>query len=300
MKRKITWGSMILLLSLSVFFAISAGAEKKEKVKVKLPKQPEIWEIYKSLDKKEHKKDLLSIQKAQEKLNPSDEKAYRIFPGFSGPYALELIDGDKIKVIDDSIHVLEQETWATMGLVRNETTKVVGEITIVAKLRDKEGKLLEKVEGTTLVNNVRPGEPAPFRLESMVLSDEVASIDWFTTYNGKPFHSSRELNITPSWELPFGVEQIGQYKRMDAPYPYAMHISFDNLGREIKDANLVVAWIDLTGKVQWIEEKSLDKENYANGVPVDGSADFTQIRVENPEIGPLLSEFVYMTWAEGK
>jgi hypothetical protein len=243
---------------------------------------------------------LLSIQQGQENLNPSDEKAIRTFPGFSGPFAIELIDGDEINVIEESLNSLEQNTWGMMGLVRNETTEVASKITIVAKLKDKDGNLLGKVQGNTLVNHIRPGEPAPFKLESKINSDEVATIEWDTKLNGTQGVSSRELNITPSWELPYGLKQVGQFERNDDPYPYVMHVSFDNLGREIKDANLVVAWINPSGKVEWIEEKTLDKEGYAKGVPVDGSADFTQIRVNDPKLGPLLSEYVFMTWAEGK
>ncbi|WP_053368058.1 hypothetical protein [Bacillus sp. FJAT-27245] len=298
MKRTVFWAVTTFLL-MSIFFTFSVGATNEKKVKVKLPEQPEIWEIYKSLDQKEYKADLLSVKKGFD-INPANEKAFRTFPGFSGPYAIELIDGDKVKIVKDSINVLEKENWSVLGLVRNETTDLIGEVIITATLKNKNGIIIEKVVGKTLIDNIRPGEPAPFKLQSKALTEDVASIEWSTRHTNAKNNIKRDLNITPSWELPFGVEKVGNYQRYDAPYPYLLHVSFDNLGGEIKDANLVVAWLTPEGKVSWIEESSLDKKGYANGVPVDGSADFNLIKVDNSNVGPLLSEHQFITWAEGK
>jgi hypothetical protein len=100
--------------------------------------------------------------------------------------------------------------------------------------------------------------------------------------------------------LEYGTTSYHGIKREDAPYPYVLSTGFANYEKNIKDAKLIAAWLDPTGKVYWIEQTSLDRKAFANGVQADSAANFESIIVSDPQVAPNLSTFEYNLWVEEK
>lgn len=187
------------------------------------------------------------------------------------------------------------------GSSANETQSNVGIITVEAQLLSSDGTVLDTVITDSMVKNIRPGEPVPFVIKSTISASQVSEVKWITgTKNiGESKNISREANIMVNYELPFGQANYMGIPRDDAPYPYVLATSFDNLSIGIKKAQIVAAWLDETGKVVWIETVSLDPA-FSNGVPQDGSAVFQNIIVKDSEIAPMLNQIPYTLWVVGK
>lgn len=310
---------LLLLIVVAIFviaqsvYASNSDKDKSEKVKISLPKQPEIWEIYKTLDKEKIQKDDIGLSaiglntqqieknKAEIDEMKKNENYIRRFPGFFGPYAVEYVDGINVSVVPNSLNIIasEENNWTAMGLVRNETMSNIGNSFVEATLINSEGKEVEKVKGKVLVDDIRPGEPAPFVLTSRTNIEDVETVDWVVKVQEKEEKISRDANITIDYELAFGDEYYKGQPRYDAPFPYRLSVSFDNLGVKVKDVELTVAWLTPEGKVFWIEQSKLDPV-FANGISEEGAGYFMNIVNNDKEIAPKLTESLNMFWVVGK
>ncbi len=185
-----------------------------------------------------------------------------------------------------------------MGLIRNETTKKVGEVTVTAVLRSEDGSELEKAYTIVPVGGIRPGEPAPFSIDSSTPVNEVASIDW--SVDASPGNDiSRNFDVRVYDQIPYGVNEYKGIPREDKSYPYVLSTGIRNYGQNINTAKLVVAWLNQNNEVVWIETTSLS-EAFSDGVKQDGSANFKDIVIEDKKIGSLLNNSQYMIWVVGE
>lgn len=296
-RAKVKLGILTVITCLTLS-SVVIGASNPPKQKVKLPKLPEIWEIHKNLKKEDFQPSLVtSDTEILEALN--DPKSTKALRGFVGQNYVTEVDGQSVIVLENSINAAKTGNWQAKGLVRNETTDNVGNVTIEAQLFSKDGKLLDTARTDSLVQNIRPGEPAPFIIKSSKNTDEVSEVKWAVQAKAISENVSREANIMVNYEVPFGKPEYKGILRDDAPYPYVMGTSFDNLSGPVKQADIIVAWLDETGKVVWVENSPLDPA-FRNGVGVDGSALFKDIIVEDAEFAPQLSSLSYTLWVVGK
>lgn len=309
----------LLLIVLAAFviaqsvYASNFDKDKSEKVKIALPKQPEIWEIYKTLDKEKLQEDDIAldaiglnaqqIEKNKAEIDDikKNENYIRRFPGFLGPYAVEYVDGINVSVVSNSLNIIASEgnNWTAMGLVRNETMSTIGNSFVEATLINSRGKEIEKVTGKVLVDEIRPGEPAPFVLTSSTNIEDVITVDWGVKAQKKEENISRDANITIDYELAYGDEYYKGQPRYDAPFPYRLSVSFDNLGGKVNNVELTVAWLTPEGKVFWIEQSNLDPV-FADGIGEEGAGYFQNIVNDDIEIAPKLTEALNMFWVVGK
>jgi hypothetical protein len=85
---------------------------------------------------------------------------------------------------------------------------------------------------------------------------------------------------------------------MDPPYPYVLAAGLRNLGAPLSRATLVVAWLDESGRVVWMEKAPVAAA--FPKIPRDGRANFEEIRVYDAAIGPRLINLDKMYWVVGE
>lgn len=85
---------------------------------------------------------------------------------------------------------------------------------------------------------------------------------------------------------------------MDPPYPYILAAGLRNLGAPLSRATLVVAWLDESGRVVWLEQAPVAAAY--RSIPHDGRANFEEIRADDPAIGPRLINLDKMYWVVGE
>ncbi|WP_139492139.1 FxLYD domain-containing protein [Brevibacillus dissolubilis] len=312
-KSKLIALSIVALAATSSVLAYAAqdtqeaNGDKAQKLKVKLPKQPEVWELYPTLDKEMYKPDFVDNSGLMGGSIPEDtgpghmltDNTMVNFLGFQGAYYASEVTGEGVQVIENSLNIAESGDWKALGLVRNETTEVVGQIKVEAVLHGADGSILETVKDKIEVESIRPGEPAPFELKANTPVEQVASIDWNITTDEVKQQAARDLHLKVYYELGFGKPDYKGQKREDAPYPYVMSASVNTLDRAIKQAELTAAWIDENGKVLWIEQAKLDPM-FRNGMVEYSAAYFQDIVVTDPTVGPKLNQVPYLLWVVGR
>jgi|GEM_PF-627770 len=182
-----------------------------------------------------------------------------------------------------------------MGLLRNESQTIIGEVDLYVELLSEDGTILETVTAVALVKNIRPGEPAPFTISSNTDVSLVAEVVWNASETEEISQISREGVIYVNYEIPYGFKA---YKGVDrGSVDYQIGTSFANIGESLSEAYLYAVWLDPEGKVVWFEETSLN-EWFQNGIPVEGSGSFNDIFVDG-EFAPALSEYTYSLWLNG-
>lgn len=291
---------LTLTLGPALYFQINAEIAPT-KIKVDPPKLPPVWEIYKVKNKEAFQSTLdeASNLGGLTVAPMHTEQTERSLRGFRGYYYTDLVNGNQAVILNESLNISKNGNWTVEGLVRNETTENIGTIMVTAELISKTDAVLETLSNKALVQNIRPGEPSPFKLDSSTPASEVKEVKWIIRTEKSGVDISREARIMTDYELEFGSNTYRGHKRDDAPYPYVLAAAFDNLGRALKSAKVVVAWIDETGKVTQIKTSQLD-DGFKNGVPESGAASFKNIIVSDPAIGPELSKNPYTMWVMGE
>lgn len=290
----------VLLLTLTIGPALSLPTNAgtvSAKIQVGLPVLPPVWDMYKLKDKE-------AFQPTLDETSPLEgltvalvhtEQTERSLRGFRGYGYVNEVNGNQAVILHDSISIAKDGNWTAQGLVRNETLYNIGSIVVTAELLSDANRVLETVSSQALVQNIRPGEPVPFRLDSAVPVSQVKEVKWSTRTGQEGAGRSREANLMVDYELEFGSETYKGHKRDDSPYPYVLATAFDNLGRAVKSAQLTVAWRDAAGSVVWIETAPLD-DGFRNGVPENGAASFRNIVVRDPVIGPTFGKLRHTMW----
>ena len=297
-KSVLLFSSLVIVASLS-FSSLSFGSEKTHGKKVDLPKLPEIWEIHKQLKKEDFQPQFVGLSEEKTTVDMNDPHQIKALRGFVGQNYIVEVQGQSFPVLENSLNIYKQDKWQAKGLVRNETLDTVGTILVEAQLLSQDGKVLETISTESLIKQVRPGEPVPFTMSSLLNGDQVYDVRWSAKSGYKKEAVSREANIMVNYEVPYGVAEYKGVKRDDAPYPYVLGTSFDNLSGPLKRAELVAVWLNENGKVKWIERANLDPL-FKNGVGIEGSALFNDIVVSDANIAPLLSTLPYTLWVVGK
>ncbi|QCT03500.1 hypothetical protein E6C60_2788 [Paenibacillus algicola] len=277
-----------------------ATSNDTNKLKIERPIMPEVWEIYSGINAEDFVPELNLTQNEimQQSVTETelDDSIQRSFIGFVGPNYTNYVIGDGISILDNSLTVSEIGDWEAIGLLRNESPTVVGEVDLFVELLSEDGVILETVQAITPVKNVRPGEPAPFTITSNTDSSLVSEVVWNATKTEEISEISRNGVIYVDYEIPYGVDNFKGVDRDSVDYQIGT--SFANIGESLSEAYLYVAWLDSEGKVVRMEETELNKY-FQDGIPVEGSGSFTDIFVDGG-IASALSEYTYSLWLNGE
>jgi len=303
---KLNWRVGMLLVLALIIAATSAYAAqttdssyKKQKVKIKLPKKPEIWEVYKNLDKEKYRAQVNFTEGNSDSSAQGGAAEFQSFLGFAGSYATDEVEGDQVKLLEETLTVSTNGVWRALGLVRNETVADVGDIKIEANLYSIDGGLLEKVQTDALVERIRPGEPVPFEIDATTPAGMVSKVEWKVFAKKANKQASRDQVIRMFYELAYGQSDYKGLAREGSAFPYEMAAGFNNLGQEVKKEKLIAAWLTPEGKIFHIETAQMNAA-FANGIPEGGMANFDHIMVSDPQVAPKLSEYEYMLWVVGE
>jgi hypothetical protein len=298
--------ALFLTITTSLVWS-TTSAQRPDKIKVDLPTRPAAHELHPEVydsngclkDPEGPKCGAKGDGKMEEPDSPAKPKSLK---GFVGPYYASEISGDRLEVLPDSLTVSTSGQWQVRGLVRNELPHSVGDVTVTATLLSASGVVLERVTTNVPVSLLRPGEPGPFSAQSSVDAALVGSIQWSVEYGPPRSSAARDLLIYRDWQIPFGVEEYRGTKREGPHLPFVMAVSFENVGPnlpKVEDVELVVAWLDDTGRVVWVATSSLHERSSRN-IPVRGTGFFNLVSVDDPIVGPSLHSLNYMYWVVAK
>ena len=276
-------------------------------LRVTLPELPPVWELYPDVYDKDGCLQVPADEGGGRRCGPPamvfpidhSPETHRVLKGFIGRYYASLVNGNAVTVLQESLTIADSGTWRAWGLVRNETMRNVGNVTVSATLFGRDGTLLDRVSAKVPVSVLRPGEPGPFTIRSTISVSDVARVEWSVEPGALNPAVSRDFIVQPFWEVPFGVSEWRGVKRNDSPYPYVLSAGFTNLGSRIQRATLVVAWLDENNRVVWVETAPLAPGTGAS-IPPDGSANFVEIRVSDSAVGPRLYDYTKMYWVVGE
>lgn len=274
--------------------------KKGKKIKIEHPKKANIWDIYPDLNKNDFAPQL-EVDTEIVEANIQDDANIQIFPGFYGSYSTDEVEGNTVKILEDSLNVTTHGLWSVIGLVRNEMVTNANKAIVEAVLFNMDGQIIDTASSDVMVQNLRPGEPAPFTIDSNVSTEDVSKVEWTVLVKDKDETVYRDQTISIYYELPLGEDTYKNSKRDDAPYPFVLSAGFNNLGKKVSKETLTVAWLSPEGKVVWIEETSLE-DGFAKGVEEGGSANFNDIVVDSndTDFANKLHELSYLLWTEGK
>ena len=101
--------------------------------------------------------------------------------GYVGPRVASRIGGAGVVLLADSLSVAPRGWWRATGLVRNETTESAREVTVSVTLVTADDRILGTATALVPVRDVRPGEPAPFELRTLLPAAAVRRIEWRVT-----------------------------------------------------------------------------------------------------------------------
>jgi hypothetical protein len=200
-----------------------------------------------------------------------DPDAFRALYGYQGPYYRADLSGRNVVVLSQTVYQWPVTDWKVSGLIRNETGGHVKVTAVTARLFDSGGNVLGNAAAWLPLNQLRPGEPAPFVITTAVPGTSVSSIDWHIDYTPSG-PSNRLFQIVPYWQLPFGDRQRHTGYPFDdpskPPYPYVVFGSFRNDSTETVDAaRLLGAWLDDQRRVIYVDWLSFLPLSDPNHVP---------------------------------
>lgn len=129
--------------------------------------------------------------------------------GYAGPRVASRVGGSGVVLLADTLGVASRGWWRATGLVRNETTERAREVTVTVTLATADDRVLGTATAVVPVRDVRPGEPAPFELRTLVPAEAVRRIDWRVTARaGAARGSSRTAEIQIGRIGPDSLHQI--------------------------------------------------------------------------------------------
>lgn len=176
----------------------------------------------------------------------------RHLEGFVGSRWLGRVDGGGPTVVPASVERSGTGAFVATGLARNESSVVLATIEVTARLLDAAGEELAVVTAPSPVHDVRPGEPAPFRVHADVDAATVARIEWTAAggVSGDPAH--RALSWTSYWERPEGGDPVDLYLYRDGrgPRPHLVFGSVASVGADpVGHPEVVVGWLSPDGRL---------------------------------------------------
>lgn len=223
------------------------------------------------------------------KVNPDEFKSLL---GYLGPYYnTENLDG-RVSVLTNTVYVRPHETWQATGMIRNQTCQPVRVTALTARLLGSNDAPIEYVTATLPVSDLRPGEPAPFIIETTIPRTEVKSVDWHIDY------TSVEL-APPQRSFSFLLHQ-----EREAPdgSGYTLLGSIRNLDTLLADnTHVTAAWTDADGRVIYVASPNIrlasDLSTLRAAVDLAGG-DFEDFifTTNDPSLIPLLIQAKISLW----
>jgi hypothetical protein len=243
---------------------------------------------------------------------------WKTLAGFKGPYYAVDLEAEEVVVLKETLTTASEGTWQAWGLVRNETSTSVGEVTVTTSLIGADGAVLDRPSAEVPVDPLRPGEPGPFIITSTVEAAKVTSVEWLVEA-GSPNPlvppEAREVELLTLWTVPFGassparsgwflqnMQKAGLLQEMDESY--ILRGDIKSWGKvALPEPRIVAAWLDDGGHVVWVEETAPlggpgGPASRLQVLEPGMSGDFA-FGVSNPEVGPRLDELSYMLWGVG-
>jgi hypothetical protein len=221
---------------------------------------------------------------------PDDTKT---LDGYSGPfYDVTNLDG-QVTVLRDSVYTWANTTWKAFGLVRNQTRNPIQVTSLVVRLLGSEGQLLDAVEATLPVDELRPGEPGPFLIESHIPKEEIKSIDWHLDY--KPI------------ELAKRTIKFGSNKAVISPnLTYSLSGLISNeASSSARSVRVIAAWLDRQGRVLYMSPTNIHISSDSNGrkseyelLPGDYATFYYS--TNDPWLISLIENAQFALWGESK
>ena len=101
--------------------------------------------------------------------------------GFEGPRVASRVHGTGVVLLLDTVSVASRGWWAATGLVRNDAIDSAREVRVSVTLSTAHDRVLGTATVVVPVRDVRPGEPAPFELRTLVPVEAVRRVDWRVT-----------------------------------------------------------------------------------------------------------------------
>lgn len=219
--------------------------------------------------------------------------------GFDGPLYTANPSGTGVVLLDGSIAQDGASSWSATGLVRNELATAVGTVTVTATLIDSEGSQLAVVSGPTLIDYIRPGEPAPFQIDSDVPAADVVSVEWaISPSEAAGDDGVRAIEATLFWSQPYGnrerIDSILPADPPEPPYPFTLVGRVKNYGDDPISAPFVVfGWLDTSGRLVYVATTPVRHftvtEEPVDILDIDGLSGFV-IQVNDPVIGPAMTD----------
>lgn len=169
----------------------------------------------------------------------TDPDEFKALLGYSGPdFNIEKLDG-RVVVLDNTVYTWPSETWHVTGLFRNQSCDNIHITAITARLLGSNGEIIDTVEGRPSIVDLRPGEPAPFEVESVTSRVKVGTIDWHIDYTLSKGTTARSFSFS-----------IYESRAVHGGTLYSLFGSVKNVGEiSVSNAHFVVAWLDSKGRI---------------------------------------------------
>lgn len=108
--------------------------------------------------------------------------AWRRLMGFEGPHYSTSVADRGVEILPSTVRFGDESEWSAVGLLRNDTSSVVDDISVSARLLAEDGRTLDTATFIVPVRSVRPGEPVPFSLTCAIPRADVAAVLWTLNY----------------------------------------------------------------------------------------------------------------------
>jgi hypothetical protein len=240
--------------------------------------------------------------------NPDAEK--RLL-GFLGPFYLEDPGDEGVVVLASSVAEATDGPWSATGLIRNESTRSVGHTTVTGHLLAADGSEVATVSSGSVLRHIRPGEPAPFHIESDIDASLVAEVVWeLSSEPPSEGDAVRALELSVFWEQPYGdrerLESVIPPDPSSPPFPYVVAGGVVNAAAvTIADPIVVLGWLDPEGRLSLLEttpvrQFTLSDVGIDELAPDEGSGFLVQ--VSDATLGPAISsgQGSLVLWAAGE
>jgi hypothetical protein len=235
--------------------------------------------------------------------------AFRTLAGFSGPRWTTELQRDRLVVLDDTVRATAEGLWSATGLARNEASSPQVDVTVHARLLDATGVELAVVDAPLAVAPLRPGEPAPFLVESDVAAADVASVEWSidgAAGDAEQADTGRAFEISTYWTEPAGERtpplSIADHQDpVSGPGPHLVFGSVSGLdGADGDQPTVVAAWIGEDGRVLHVADAAVVQvggDEPLDHLGADGLGDFVLV-LDGPETDALATAALAL-WAVG-
>lgn len=235
--------------------------------------------------------------------HPDD--GWRTLAGFVGPHYATDVSAGTVVLLDGTTATATAGPWTATGLVRNDTAGAVTAVVVEVALLDAAGRELGVARDDVPVDPLRPGEPAPFEVESDVAADAVADVRWSITFEPAAAADERLVELVTWWDRRADdPEPVDLYLYRDepgAPLPYLLFGAVTNHGTvALASPTVIAAWLDDAGRVVDVAETAAvtDPANGTGGPPLvpGASADFLFVLDGRP---PAVDTGRVVLWAVG-